>query len=253
MDTTSINQAMENTLNNEGFTSTAAEALDILLDQVIDDGVLRDIPIVGWMINAAKAAIDVRDRLYIRKLLKFILSTDGASDKERQRFFSELSKHQEAKDRLFEKILMTMERLDDVKKAEYVGKAFMHLVKGDIDILDYYRTCAAIEATMLDDIELFLLKYKSRYGITTPIQKTLDEKDKIRYVELQLKISMKELVYNLMRSGILEERVKLESPSRHNLSSLPEVKKEDKITRAGFILLEMTHHKMGSFKGFKSW
>ncbi len=132
---------------------------EIAIDQFINEGLLKDIPIVNTVLALFKAGTSIKDALYIKKLLLFIGKVQEVSKDKRVNFLKEISVIVEEKNRLFEKILGTIDKLDDSAKALLLGKIFKHLIVGNINLIQYYRITRVIEDMMLDEINYFFYKH----------------------------------------------------------------------------------------------
>jgi hypothetical protein len=64
----------------------SAEVLEALKDEVIQDSVLRELPIFGWFIKSVPIAGDVRDTIFRNKIAKFLSVKTAVSEKEREDF-----------------------------------------------------------------------------------------------------------------------------------------------------------------------
>lgn len=60
------------------------------IDQLLKDGFLRDVPILGGVIGVIRAAGSVRDLLLAKKLGRFLLALQSVPLRERQRFHDSL-------------------------------------------------------------------------------------------------------------------------------------------------------------------
>lgn len=59
---------------------------EVLLDGLLKDGVLKEIPIVGTILGMSKAAIRLKDYLFIKKVLKFLAELSSVSFEEKEEF-----------------------------------------------------------------------------------------------------------------------------------------------------------------------
>ena len=63
------------------------------------------------------------------------------------------------KKRLFEKILFTIDKIDESEKTMLLGKVFKHLIVGNINLVQYFRISRVIENMMLDEINYFFYSH----------------------------------------------------------------------------------------------
>jgi len=67
-----LSKSLEETLKDSDLQNVTIDLAETLTDTLIENGVLKDIPIIGSVIGLTKAAISLNDRLLIKKLIYFI-------------------------------------------------------------------------------------------------------------------------------------------------------------------------------------
>ena len=65
--------SIKESILSEQAVSLASEYSEIALDSILQDGILKDIPVINTIIGISKASIAIRDRLLIKKLFNFLL------------------------------------------------------------------------------------------------------------------------------------------------------------------------------------
>ena len=155
----SLNKNLEASLQGDELTKIGLDLSEIAIDQLLQDGLLKDLPIVNSIVALFKTGISIKDAFYIRKLLIFIGKIQEVPKEKRIKFLKEISNVIEEKNRLFEKILFTIDKLDESGKAVLLGKVFKHLIVGNITLIQYYKVSRVIEDMLLDEINCFLYEY----------------------------------------------------------------------------------------------
>jgi len=117
----------------DGLGDLAQEYAELGLDLITDDGVLRDIPIVGSIVKISKAVGSIRDRLYLKKLLHFLHKVGETTQQEREAFIEDNC--QETK-QFEETVLLILERSDRIEKATLIGKIFKACILGKLRYAD---------------------------------------------------------------------------------------------------------------------
>lgn len=64
------------TVVDTNLKDTVCDIGEVILDGQLEDGVLKELPIVGWFFRAAKSVLTLQDRLFLRKISKFLSSLD---------------------------------------------------------------------------------------------------------------------------------------------------------------------------------
>ena len=118
------------TIRQSGLSSTLSDIGEVSLDQLLNDGIVRDFPIVGALISLTKAGITVRDQLFFKKIIRFLGPVSEVSADERSAFLYSLSEPEFK--RANEYLLMYIDRLDSNEKAEWLGTACSAYMRGEI-------------------------------------------------------------------------------------------------------------------------
>ena len=152
-----LTQTLLHSVGNDYTKSALIESSEALLDMgaetLLKSDAITKIPVIGWIAAAAKGTIEVRDRLYIRKVLRFLAETSEVSDEDRKRWTAKLDKEPEEAKRAGAVILDLIDKAIDAEKAAMIGKvvrAFMH--EDEIEIDEMIAMCEMIDKAYLDDL-----------------------------------------------------------------------------------------------------
>ena len=77
MDTLSLSESMSNSIKPE-VSSVIAELGEIGLDSLMDDGILKEIPIISTAVAAYNIGNTIRERYSVAKLYAFIQAINEA-------------------------------------------------------------------------------------------------------------------------------------------------------------------------------
>lgn len=167
------------TLFQENFDLTM-DYLELTLDAVTENDVLKGFPIVGSIVGLGKTVVAVRDRYLLKKTLEFIKTVNcGALNREkiekhRQKLLSDPQMMQDELGR----VLFLLDNQIDAVKSRILGNFYIHYIQEEMDWEDF---------TILSDILDFISIYD--LGILGYIyeRKVLrsDDKDKINLISIK--------------------------------------------------------------------
>lgn len=140
----------------EPALDACVDVLEGLLDMLTDDGVLKDLPIVGWLVGLGRSLLSVPDRLFLKKLGRFLSELNQVPETERRAFADKIERDGSTQ-KVGEKILMIVDQLDDTEKASLAGQVFSACLRRMIDIDQFYILCSCIRLTRIADIDALLL------------------------------------------------------------------------------------------------
>jgi len=132
-----------------GILSDVAE---LTLDQLLDDGIVKDIPVFGTLAKLYKAGIGVKNFLFARKLQRFLSAISSVPPNERQAFTQRLEDDKPLRKQVGETLLLILDRLDDMRKPDLVARAFVAYLKKEIDFASFQRMSSVIDRCFLPDL-----------------------------------------------------------------------------------------------------
>ncbi len=133
----------------------ASDLSETVLDQFINDPLIKDIPIVGTAVNLAKIGKTISDRLFLSKVKKFLLSISVTS-KEKEEFINQLESDAKLKAKTQEAVLFLINRADSFDKIEILGHLFQAFIRSQIDINKFRKLSFAVDLAFVDDLALFI-------------------------------------------------------------------------------------------------
>ena len=126
------------------------ENLEVAIDEFLKDGILKDIPVVNTLTSVFKTGKNIRDAYFYKKLTYFLYHMNEIPSEQRKKFYEKSIKD----DKNFgEKLIYTLENLDEYKKAEYLAKLYIAYSYDRINYQDFRRLSIALGQLFIDDIE----------------------------------------------------------------------------------------------------
>jgi hypothetical protein len=122
------------------------------IDQLLDDGLLKDIPWIGWIFKAKAAYASISDRILLAKVVKFLLALQFIDVKARNEFANTISTDDSRRKVVGTQLLIALDKINDIQKADILAAAFCNYIEGHIDYSKFTRIAQAIEQAHIDDI-----------------------------------------------------------------------------------------------------
>lgn len=126
----SLNQGFLETVFNSELRDVAKDSAEVLIDSLLDDGILKEIPIVRSVLGLAKAGISVRDRLFLEKVMRVLSPLSEYTSEQRQEFLRSLDADEVKKASQY--LILYIDRLDSIEKTGMLGKVFEAYLTGKI-------------------------------------------------------------------------------------------------------------------------
>jgi len=147
-----IESAVVEAIGEPGIQDTLADLADAGIDQLLQEGFLRDVPAVGTVLGAVRATGSIRDLLLAKKLGRFLLELHRIPEKDRADF---AQSHSSPKDkrRVGEALILLLDRLDDLEKPALVARVFGAYIRGRIDHSTFRLMASAIDRLHLPHLK----------------------------------------------------------------------------------------------------
>jgi hypothetical protein len=146
--------------NDRPLAALFLEGGELLVDQLIENPLAREIPVVGAALKICKAVDDVRSRLFLAKLVKFIDTIDQADETVRAKWRSKCVDAPDDLNKVGESVLLVIERANDLRKPEIFGILFLAFVDDVITAKELSRLTQAVDACFVDDLQRLLAVHK---------------------------------------------------------------------------------------------
>jgi hypothetical protein len=136
-----ITASLVEVLVTEDLTSLAINAADSL----------SGLPVFSTLSSLRKAGLSIRDRLFEKKLINFLLDIKEISANDRQEFIAELDNPQYVQ-RAGETLLILIDRFDHLKKPRLLANLVKAKISAQIGMDDFLRLSNVIDKTNFNDL-----------------------------------------------------------------------------------------------------
>jgi hypothetical protein len=155
------------------LSEVAIDTSEIVLDSLLEDGVLKDIPIFGWAVKAFKAQRSIRDGLFLKKVALFAKGARTVSGQKREEFKKRINDDKEHRKRVGESLLLFLERHERLEKSLLLGRLFAAHLNSNITYAEFSQLAAALDKSVVEDLEalqknmphLFMLRAQVNEGL----------------------------------------------------------------------------------------
>lgn len=123
----SLSKAMRETISSEHL-SAVGDIGEVFLDTALNDGLLKDIPIISTIVGAGKIVSNVKDYLFVNKLISFLYPIKDTKTEERIKAVEKWEKDSKFRVHIGEALIGMIDRCDSRIKAEWLSRLFYELV-----------------------------------------------------------------------------------------------------------------------------
>lgn len=157
-----IDKALKDSIISDEALNIAKDYSEIVLDSILKNEMLKEVPIIGTLISLGKIAYSLKDRHTFKKLSIFLSKLSEIPIKDREKFVSKMEDEDQYNESTSEKILLLLKRLDETAKAEILGNLFKLYILEIINKYQFLRFASIVERAYIND--LFELSTRSYYN-----------------------------------------------------------------------------------------
>ena len=116
----SLSKSMELTMD-KGNLSVLRDLGEVAIDAVMDDGILRNVPILSAVVGVGKCIRNVSDVLFAKRLITFLYGLKDIKPKQREVAIAKWESDAKFRIRVGETLLNMINRCDDTQKAQWLS------------------------------------------------------------------------------------------------------------------------------------
>ena len=137
---------------------------EIMIDAALQDGVLKDVPILGTIVGGYKCIKNVYDVRFAKKLIAFLIPIKDIPSEKRIEAVKKWEEDKNYRGKVGDTLLGMIERCDDTVKATWLSKLFCELVLKRNDPRLFMRAEKTLSSLSIMDIQAFLNMPKEHYS-----------------------------------------------------------------------------------------
>jgi hypothetical protein len=101
----------------------------VVLDVTLDEGLLKEVPVISWLVRTVSIGRSIRDRLFLKKILLFLSAAGRISSEEREAFSRRVAEAPRLAEQCGEAAFLLLDKLAQTSKARLMGYAFRRFVQ----------------------------------------------------------------------------------------------------------------------------
>lgn len=179
-----LSVALSESLSEEATLFTTG-LLEVGLDAVMEDGILKEVPILSTAVGLYKIGHSLKERHYVKKLGSFVVAlNNGIVDEEKREYYRNAMKNDPMqRDKEIEYILLLIDRYIHSDKAKMLAKLYLVFLDGGIDWNTFSKSSEILDRLLPGDYETLQI------GDWPDVEDTSASDSLLRLVSLGLVVS----------------------------------------------------------------
>lgn len=166
---------MEENANNKIIDATAQSIIDygldsmvdiseIALDTLLEESILKEIPIVKTVVNLSKIGFAIREKHMLKKTLMFInkLNSNGVASIEYVKYKSKLKNKDKILYKELENILIIIDRIIEENKSIILANLFYNYILKNITWEEFQELSVIVDNIFINDLPELVNIYEKR-------------------------------------------------------------------------------------------
>lgn len=129
---------------------------EIAIDSIINEGFLRDVPLIGTLVGAGKCIKNLYDAHFAKKLIAFLIPLKDTTPEERAEAISKWEQDKDYRGRVGDTLIGMISRCDDSVKSVWLSKLFKELVLKHNYSRLFMRAEKILSSLSVMDVQAFL-------------------------------------------------------------------------------------------------
>jgi uncharacterized ubiquitin-like protein YukD len=155
-DLKTIPNSLEETLKDSNLQEITTDLAEALLDTAFEEGLLKDIPIIGTLLGLGKTAIKLSDRLLLKKIIYFISELKDIDISKRKEMILRIDSSKKQRIKVGEKLLYISDKCADHETTEFVAMLFAAFLNEKITYSEFLKSSLIIERIFVEDLKNFI-------------------------------------------------------------------------------------------------
>ena len=158
MDEQSLSLSFGDSLS-EDVASIVGEYAELGLDALVEEGLLKDIPIVSTAVAVYRIGKSIREKHHISKLISFLneINKGIADEEKREQYREKFNSNEKFRNQELEYILLITDRYIGFQKPQMLAKLYLEYLDGSIDWIRFTEYAEIIDRLLASDYECLLL------------------------------------------------------------------------------------------------
>ncbi|HHQ4464522.1 MULTISPECIES: hypothetical protein [Aeromonas] len=153
-----LSQSLEDSLKKDNLSDLAVNLGEVGIDAILDNGVLRDIPILSSILAGINAIGSVRDALFTRKLVAFLSELSDIPVEQRRHMIDSIDNSNDFKVKVGEKLIYIIEKAEDHYTSKIIAIFFAEFLVGEITYNQFLKISRIIDNMFIGDFLEFVNK-----------------------------------------------------------------------------------------------
>lgn len=151
-----LSNSLEITLKDSDLQNVTIALAEVFADSLMEEGIAKEIPIIGTVIGFGKAAMGIKELLFLKKIIYFISELKNISATKRHEMIDKIDNSGKFRTKVGEKLLYIIDKCDDHEKSQITARLFSAFLSEIISYEEFLRASYIVDQVILEDLKRFV-------------------------------------------------------------------------------------------------
>ncbi|MEI6296536.1 MAG: hypothetical protein WCO84_02700 [bacterium] len=158
-----IQGSFDSTLTDSNLQNLSIDIAEFAIDSVLNDGLFKEIPIINTVINLSKIGANIRDRLFLKKIISFMSQLKDIPSEKRKKMIDDINNSQKYRVKVGEKLLYIIDSCEDYEISELIGSVFKYYLEENITYDEFLKTSSVLKNMNKSNFNWFIKERKNHF------------------------------------------------------------------------------------------
>lgn len=129
---------------------------EIAIDAILDEGLLKDVPVIGSLVGFTKTIRNAYDYVFTKKLIAFLLNLKECDPQKRANAIQKWKENSKYRIHVGEALIGMIQRCDDTIKAKWLSMLFYEMILKRDESRLFMRAEKIISSLSVMDVQAFI-------------------------------------------------------------------------------------------------
>ena len=136
----------------ENFSDVLEELSEVELDRLLNNEIVKDIPVISTAVNICKGIMGIRERAYLKRLQQFINAMNqGIATSDKVEYYKKRLTNKKQRNKELEYILLLIDRYLQIDKTIFLAKLYLAYLDETIKWDEFVTLSEIIDMIMPED------------------------------------------------------------------------------------------------------
>lgn len=157
------NKELESVIMDSDLPSISKDFAEVAIDGVMDNGVLKDFPLVGGIVGILKFGNSLNKYFSTKKIYKFLFELHKIPQAKRIKKIEQINSSKKYQSSVGEMIFELLDRIESDGKPEIIGKLFAAVIEEEIDYQTFLKAAHVVKSVFYYDLIQLKEVYDGKY------------------------------------------------------------------------------------------